>query len=82
MMCCSLRLFLPEVILFANVRVRAITVTIYIYIYIYVYIQNNKHSSHNTICLLANQIHNIRLSTGLCIDARTYSHGRHTLSTV
>ena len=70
MMCCSLRLFLPEVILFVNVRVRAITV------------QNNKHSSHNTICLLANQIHNIRLSTGLCIDARTYSHGRHTLSTV
>ena len=52
-------MFLPEVILFANVRVRAIT------------IQNNKHSSHNTICLL----HNIRLSTGLCIDARTYSHG-------
>ena len=33
MMCCSLRLFLPEVILFVNVRVRAITVTIYIYIY-------------------------------------------------
>ena len=59
-------MFLPEVILFVNVRVRAIT------------IQNNKHNSHNTICLL----HNIRLSTGLCIDARTYSHGRHTLSTV
>ena len=57
MMCCSLRLFLPEVILFVNVRVRAITVTLYIYI------QNNKHSSHNTICLLSNQIHNIRLST-------------------
>ena len=37
MMCCSLRLFLPEVILFVNVRVRAITVTIYIYIYIYIY---------------------------------------------
>ena len=34
-----------------------------------IYIQNNKHCSHNTICLLANQIHNIRLSTGLCIDA-------------
>ena len=80
MMCCSLRLFLPEVILFVNVRVQAITVTIYIYIYIY--IQNNKHSSHNTICLLSNQIHNIRLSAGLCIDARTYSHGRHTLSTI
>ena len=31
MMCCSLRLFLPEVILFVNVRVRAITVTKYIY---------------------------------------------------
>ena len=30
MMCCSLRLFLPEVILFVNVRVQAITVTIYI----------------------------------------------------
>ena len=28
MMCCSLRLFLPEVILFVNVRVQAITVTI------------------------------------------------------
>ena len=76
MMCCSLRLFLPEVILFVNVRV--ITVTLYIYIYI----QNNKHSSHNTICLLSNQIHNIRLSTGFCIDARTYSHGRRTLSTI
>ena len=76
MMCCSLRLFLPEVILFVNVRVRAITVTLYIYI------QNNKHSSHNTICLLSNQIHNIRLSTGFCIDARNYSHGRRTLSTI
>ena len=74
MMCCSLRLFLPEVIFFVNVRVWAITVTIYI--------QNNKHSSHNTICLLSNQIHNIRLSTGFCIDARTYSHGRRTPSTI